>query len=343
LPDVPNDQNADIRPLLDQLLPKIARVKEVTLYLMSPDTLEEKEAPEAGLKAGAYFINPYDGLHVIFGKRILRGELATEVDEAVVKALQRKSKVPDWTALCFMPMHGIELKMEDGEICKLAVCLHCWNMSFDFPLGTNGEHRSGFKDLDDATLPKVLWREMPIPKELEIRFFGGTPKEQEEETQAKLRAYERWKSAVPKSIDDILVKGEYTSVENLKYQAALKAALATEFPEQNRRIVALFSWYGTDSGLWSDFPAYEDIPKNCLFEYTTDQLLDAVEHTALTETEIEGVARFFADWKFHRDRKAELALIPDSLCAVLLAHSLKSSDMDKQYRAKDAFERHRNQ
>jgi hypothetical protein len=119
----------------------------------------------------------------------------------------------------------------------------------------------------------------------------------------------------------------------------LSAALANEFPDPKQRMRALFAWFASGSGAWSGYPAYEGIPEELLLEYTTPELLAAIEGASLSEQEKEGAARFFAGWTFNTRRPRDKALLSPELKRVLLQHCLASPDKDKRQRASLAFGR----
>ncbi len=117
----------------------------------------------------------------------------------------------------------------------------------------------------------------------------------------------------------------------------LNEALDKEFPDPRRRIRALFAWFGSGSGPWTGYPAYEGVVENLLHEYKKPELVAAIAGANLTEAEKEGAARFFAGWIADGWRPADNSLLSTELKRSLLAHSLKSPDKDKRARARQAF------
>lgn len=116
----------------------------------------------------------------------------------------------------------------------------------------------------------------------------------------------------------------------------LRKALAEQLPEKTDRILALFSWYGSGAGPWSGFPSYEGVAEKMLLDYTTVDLLSAIENKELTEAQTEGVARLFGGWAFsHRPNDDQL--LSAELRTRLLKHSLRNADDDKRGRAQRAF------
>jgi hypothetical protein len=153
---------------------------------------------------------------------------------------------------------------------------------------------------------------------------------------------ERWIAAMPeglrpiwpKVMDQMMLAG----IPQPPDTKPLEEELAQEIPDDSARIRALMSWYGTGAGPWSGYPIYEDVAEEMLLEYSTSQLLKALDGVTLTELETEGAARLFASWEFRRRRPDDNAMIPGRLKMQLLDHLFKSSDSDKLERARAAFE-----
>jgi hypothetical protein len=163
-------------------------------------------------------------------------------------------------------------------------------------------------------------------------------------------ASERWLSAMPLGLRPLwpkLMQDEHswsdppsavrTSVN------ALKPELAKEFPDVHQRIRALFVWFGSGAGPWSGFPAYEEVPAHLLLEYQPSELMTALQSTNLTDSEMEGAARFFSGYTYGalfrpKEDKSLIALIPAELKKSLLEHVLKSGDQDNIERTRSAFD-----
>lgn len=162
----------------------------------------------------------------------------------------------------------------------------------------------------------------------------------EEEADRALEA--RWVAAMPEGMRPIwpkvmeqMMSAGIPQPPNTK---PLEEELAKEIPDDSGRIRVLMSWYGSGVGPWSGYPLYEDVAEQMLLEYSTYQLLKALDGVTLTELETEGAARLFSSWEFHRRRPDDNSMIPARLKKQLLDHSLKSSDSDKLERARAAFE-----
>jgi hypothetical protein len=149
----------------------------------------------------------------------------------------------------------------------------------------------------------------------------------------------RWLAGMPKSIRPLWT-GTYTSNPSIgpDLMSPLRAAVVTEFPDESKRILALLTWYGSGAGPWSGFPSYESIAENLLLDYPTTEIVATIQANPLSDQQLEGAARLFADWDFSRRRPGNLKMLPAPLKKRLLEYSHKSTDTDKIARAKNAFE-----
>lgn len=122
----------------------------------------------------------------------------------------------------------------------------------------------------------------------------------------------------------------------------LKPVLAAEYPDVNQRIRSLFAWFGSGSGRWSGFYAWEDVPSHMLLQYVPSELIRALEERPLTDAESEGAARFFVGYSpkslFPVPGDATLIeQVPDSLKESLLEYVERSDNQDKIHEFKKAF------
>lgn len=148
----------------------------------------------------------------------------------------------------------------------------------------------------------------------------------------------RWYAAMPRGAKEPFEKQlGYFSLPSFKDTSLMKAALEREYSEKGSRIRAVLQWYGSGAGSWSGYPAYEQIAGAFLFEFSTKEIIEALNFKEISAEHVEGAARHFASWDFHERRPEDLKLIADSLRQRLLTHSLKSADEDKRERAKKAF------
>jgi hypothetical protein len=167
------------------------------------------------------------------------------------------------------------------------------------------------------------------------------PRKEYEETNARAKQYEaseaRWRAAMPRSIRPLW---PYAANQQVSPDLSpLRAALAREFSEISNRILAILTWYGSGDGRWSGYPAYEQIAEELLLDFSTGEIVSAVESSNLTEAQLEGTARLFGGWSFSHRRPNDLQEVPAALKRILLEHSLKSADDDKRGRAEHAFKK----
>lgn len=157
------------------------------------------------------------------------------------------------------------------------------------------------------------------------------------EEKSEREAEERWAKAMPAGLSSLPPDSLQPDVLMNYDLEPLDVALNRALPDKTARIRSLLAWYGSGAGPWSGFPAYEEVAMKLLLEYSTSELLDAVQSAPMSEQQIEGAARLFAGWDFRKTRPADNTLIPAQLKRVLLDHSLKSTDKDKLLRARNAF------
>jgi hypothetical protein len=190
-----------------------------------------------------------------------------------------------------------------------------------------------------------LWTSDAMLKDTEkwLRWFDarklpGPRKEVEDmATRAKEReaSYARWLGAMPKPLRpfwDRAIEDEL----NPKLEP-LRSALTKEIPDTRQRALALFAWFGSGKGPWSGYPVYETVAEELLLDLSTSDLVTAISAKGVTQTQLEGAARLFAGWNFLKRRPDDKEKLPEPLKRMLLEHSLKSTDADKQSRAKSAF------
>jgi hypothetical protein len=181
--------------------------------------------------------------------------------------------------------------------------------------------------------PLLKWfdaRKIPEPR-LEVELAIRLAKQGDENER-------KWLAAMPSALKPYWGKINYIPEVPEKTLKQMQRDLAKQIEKQEDHIKALFAWYGSGAGPWSGFSAYEDVPENMLFLYSTPELLTAIEGQELSTAEIEGVARFFGGWDFSQKRAEDDKLLSAKLKAKLWEHTRKTTDEDKLSRAKQAFE-----
>ncbi len=103
-------------------------------------------------------------------------------------------------------------------------------------------------------------------------------------------------------------------------------ALSRQFPDENERILTLFNWYGSDASEMRIFGRYQYVVDDLLYKFATSELAQAAASKPLTEQQLDGATRLFAEWEFRRGRRAEMRKIPSPLKAILVTHSKKAGN-----------------
>jgi hypothetical protein len=118
----------------------------------------------------------------------------------------------------------------------------------------------------------------------------------------------------------------------------LKETLEDGYPDPAERARALFQWLGSGVGLWTRYPAYEEVAEDLLMEVPIADILRALRDPWLPRPFLEGAARFLAGWKYATKHDAsQLKLISAELRLKLLEVGMDTINEDRKARAKAAF------
>jgi hypothetical protein len=147
--------------------------------------------------------------------------------------------------------------------------------------------------------------------------------------------WERWLTAMPKALGALWSSAlrDFGRVD----LDPLRSELERSMPDRGERILALLEWFGSGAGPWSGFPTYETAAENLLLDFSTAQIIVAIQSTGLSSAQTEGAARLFAGWSFGKQRPEELKDLPDALKKDLWLHTQNTEDKDKSGRARRAF------
>lgn len=85
--------------------------------------------------------------------------------------------------------------------------------------------------------------------------------------------------------------------KNYPQLRVLQEILEPEIKSPEARIAALFKWYGSGSGTWTNYPSYEIVAEELLLSEDAD-LVSKVIDCATTNAELEGAARLVASGNF---------------------------------------------
>jgi hypothetical protein len=149
------------------------------------------------------------------------------------------------------------------------------------------------------------------------------------------RDWERWLTAMPKGLSTVWSNalGEFGRVK----LDPLRSELERSMPDRGERILALLEWFGSGAGPWSGFPSYETAAENLLLDFSTADIIAAIQSKGLSSAQTEGAARLFGGWTFGKKRPEGLKDLPDALRKDLWLHTQNTEDKDKYGRARRAF------
>lgn len=151
--------------------------------------------------------------------------------------------------------------------------------------------------------------------------------------------WETWLTSIPAGLQDEwqLCYEQSSGATNREALETFRQLLLERIPNQQNRILSLLAWFGSGSGQWSGFPAYEDTVEQLLFDYRIDEIVSAIRSRQLIESELEGAARFFGGWTFSKNYPSGLNSLPKELKRLLWDHVRSTPDEDKLHRASRAF------
>jgi hypothetical protein len=235
------------------------------------------------------------------------------------------------------------LKLEIPEDWRMAVCADP-----TITLFKNGKEIVYIGDVSGREVKTSVWSGNAVigDQEIWLRWFDdrGMPmvrKERDHALAAEKKDAEneaRWYAAMPRGAKEPFESQlRMFGLPSAKNMSLMKAALEREYPNMNERIRAVLFWYGSGEGSWSGYPAYEEIAGSVLFEFSTKEILDALNSKDLSAEHIEGAARHFAGWDHSQKRPDDLKKIPASMKQRFLDQAMKNADDDKRGRAQIAF------
>jgi len=282
-----------------------------TLYSLDP-----------GMMAGAPGDKAFHNHHVL-------GQAELDLKQMVTASSAFQSAVANWNpsmgmALCFNPRHGLRVTA-NGHVFDFVLCYECGQLYIY-------EDDKNIASLGAIGTPDILnnllsTAKVPLPAPAQSEESNAAEQKLNDENRT------RWVAAMPKSLQQFWSPASWQQPSvNV---TPLRAPLAEEFPDPSQRILALLGWYGSGAGQWNGFPSYEIAPDQLLLDFTTVDIVAAINKGPLTDAQTEGAARFFAGGNFARQR--DLKTLPPEIKKLLLEHSLKSTDADKLRRAQKAF------
>lgn len=162
----------------------------------------------------------------------------------------------------------------------------------------------------------------------------------EQATKSKSQ-WETWLSVIPVGLQNewqLCYEGS-SGTTNRDAMDSFRRLLLERIPNEKNRILSLLSWFGSGSGRWSGYPAYENTVEQLLFDYPIEQIITAIRSKTLVVPQLEGAARFFGGWTFSKTYPKGLKSVPKDIKLQLWNHVKNTDDEDKLGRASRAFNR----
>lgn len=132
---------------------------------------------------------------------------------------------------------------------------------------------------------------------------------------------------------EIPEKREETAPGIIELQRVLKGA----YPDGRERALGLLAWYGSGAGPWSPYPAYEETADKLILSIPIGDLVRALSVPGLSESQLEGGARFLAGPAARSLELSILAQLSEDTKKTYLNHVLRSTDEGKKKRALSVF------
>jgi hypothetical protein len=140
-----------------------------------------------------------------------------------------------------------------------------------------------------------------------------------------------WLTAMPKAVQ-LVWSGALAQFGEVDL-VPLRAALEQEMPDRGGRILALLEWFGSGSG----FPSYEIAAEKLILDFSTTDIVTAIQSKRLSPAQTERAARLFGGWTFGKQWPKDLKELPNTLKKDLWLHTQNTKDKDKISRARRAF------
>lgn len=149
------------------------------------------------------------------------------------------------------------------------------------------------------------------------------------------KASDRWYQAMPECLRSYTSQIAWSINPSSPDLVLLRQALEQTYPDPVEQARVLFKWFGQGQGPWSGIPSYEVVPEMLLLGLPVSVLIQALDGFSVGSAEMEGAARYFAGWYFHRHIGSTAQLLPSELKRRLMEHVVQSGDADKLARARE--------
>lgn len=255
----------------------------------------------------------------VLGETTLNWEQTVAAFELVQKGIADPSATG---AFCFAPRHGFRVSTREYHY-DLLLCFECgWVHIF-----RDKERLAVLELAASPTLLNTLLRagRVPLAKTVGEAEIAALQKEMEAEEA-------RWLAGMPASLRPYWksMKQDFPMDANVE---ALRQPLAKQYPKTQDRILALFAWSAQGSATWSGTALYESYAEHLLNTFSVEELIAAAGRDDLTNTHLEGAARYFVGWP-----EEKVARLPTLIRRKLLIYAVSKEDPKKIQMIKDAFD-----
>lgn len=236
-----------------------------------PNTIsaDVSEALHIGTNAVLYSLEPREIAGIndksFHGTKII-GQAELNSQQTVIAAKYFEASIAPvihGVGACFEPRHGLRLA-SNGHIYDFSLCFACG-------------HLVVFKDdkqIADLIVEGSAKDLNSLLTSLKLPLSPSGIATDEQQNKVELNRA-RWFAAMPKSLQSFWSQAwwgrPHFDVE------PLRAPLAEEFPDPTQRILVLFAWYGSGAGPWSGYSSYEDAAKILLLDFSTSELVTAIQ------------------------------------------------------------------
>ena len=326
------------KPLPGNLLQIVNSADEITLYA-ALGLSHDDNATLAQLATPKYYVSDVKyGGEMVNDEAVLGHTELGFVGKILARRLLRQMSNGGGHACIMFPHHVLRLKAS-GHIYAVNICYQC-GMVIVF------EGHKRIADLDTTKFPKLLFDALLWLANVPIDFSDLTPAQVQAigarhhellaiQARKDVAAGLRWAAFTPASLRKLVESGiklPLTEQQKTLYSDALEKA----YPDQNKRLLVLLDWLGTDSGSWSfsgnpRSPLYDKIGLViALLEKTRrEEIIAAFESHPLTPQQMEGAVRALTLHRFDASAYSKPEL-PAALRKSLMAHVIRDSDPDNE-------------
>ncbi|MDJ0752022.1 MAG: hypothetical protein QNJ45_00775 [Ardenticatenaceae bacterium] len=155
-------------------------------------------------------------------------------------------------------------------------------------------------------------------------------------TASELAAQAHWRKGLPVALEEFW-EAMMNDVDTVDFNQ-IRLALLDEYQRPDEMALDLYFWYGHGVGDWLDYPPYETVPEQLLWELPLPPLLQALEDHPLDPPHLEGAARFFCGDIFGGTRGEELGQISADIQQGFLDYLAENKEAHKIQRLKAVFQ-----